>query len=546
MWYRAAKNVYKKLSITSVALLLALNSLAAATPLFLSKTASAEAQPPLTVATTCTNSGVLLTLQATNTLNEPALIWFNTNYGSSSEHSFPKDSTKTWTKNTNQAQIPAGTVSATTKHVVVDSTPPFIHVITNTYTADYAAFSCIPEAPTITTPGTYVSTTQPHATLSWTHPNPATITSYEYRQFTNEADANANVNPSNTITTSATSLTDSFSAVDATLYWRVTAKNSYGFTSQPSATVGTILVDRTAPQNVGVTTDKTLYGGGSNTITTTGSTNPAEPGATYSFSIADSNHVVKDSTTSASSVWNIPNVNNLVTYPSGLYTISLTVIDTAGNPSVTAATQVTIDNDGPVVTITPNNQTYKGVTVTPTVTATDPQGIDETSYLWVADKDNPEALTFGTTAKEPTFKPSEPGKYTFYLSVKDTLGNITEKAAFSFTWQSILPIGGSGAGTDTGSIIPTITNSDVPAGLAATQFNSTDPQVLGVTAEQAQQQTGDKEGKTKSSSTEKKEKEIVKPASEKFSWYWILLLIAVIAALYYAYRNWKLNKENNK
>lgn len=538
MKYQHVKSLYEKISSTGVALVLALSSFAAMTPLFLSQNVSAEAAQPLTAATSCTNNGVLLTLQATNVLGKDALIWFNTNYGGSSEHGFPKDSTKTWTKDTNQPQIPAGTVSATTRHIITDTIPPFIHVITTNYTASYDAFSCIPDAPTITTPQAYVSTTHPTATLSWSHPNPSAIATYEYREFTNQADANANLNPSRTITTSSSSLTDNFSAVDTTLYWRITAKSIYGFVSEPSTATGTITVDRTAP-NATVTTDKPLYGGTTNTILTTGNTTTPEPDATYSFTISDGT-TIKGSYTGASSSWSIPNVNDTTIYPSGTYTISLTVTDAAGNQSAAATTEVAIDNEGPTVTIDPISNPVIGKTVTPKVTATDSTGI--AGYSWRAENPDNDTLISDPTIAEPTFSPDQAGTYTFYLIATDTLGNSSVKTPFTFTWKSIIPTGGIGG--ETNSLSPALEAPDLTVEVS-TRFNSTNPRVLGITTatEQAGSDQAQDKGKAKSASTTKKEKEVIAPASGSFAWYWILLILALLVAIYYAYRNWKLNKE---
>lgn len=534
------KSLYEKISSTGVTLVLALSSFAAITPLFLSQNVYAEPVQPLTAATSCNHNGVLLTLQATNVLGKDALIWFNTNYGGSSEHGFPKDSAKTWTKDTNQPQIPAGTVSATTRHIVANATPPFIHVITTDYTAGYEAFSCVPDAPTITTPQSFVSTAHPTATLSWSHPNPSAIATYEYREFTNQADANANLNPSRTSTTSASSLTDNFSAVDTTLYWRLTAKSIYGFVSEPSTATGIIIVDRTAP-NATITTDKSLYGGTSNTILATGTTPTPEPDASYSFTISDGT-TIKNSYTGASSSWSIPNVNDATIYPSGSYTISLTVTDAAGNQSPATSTTVTIDNDGPIVAIDPVSGPITGKTVTPEVTANDPAGV--ASYSWRAEDPSNDTLISDPTIAEPTFSPDQAGTYTFYLTATDVLGNNSVETPFTFTWKSIIPTGGIGG--ETNSLAPTLETADVTTEVTA-RFNSTNPRVLGITTsnEQLSSQSQDK-GKAKSAATTKKEKEVIAPASGSFAWYWILLILALLVAIYYAYRNWKLNKEEVK
>lgn len=534
MRYQYAKNLYKKFSSLSVALVVALSSFAAITPLFLTKEASAAADP-LTVATSCTNNGVLLTLTATNTLGKNALIWFSTDYGSSSEHGFLKDDTKIWTQQTNTPTVPPSTVSATAKYVVATPNFPYFEVASTTYTAHYDALSCLPEAPVITTPMTYLNNTKLSETLSWTHPNPATITSYEYREYTNISDANSDSNyTAQTISPATTSTTYTAGPVDKTVYWRVNAKNTYGFTSGLSA-VGTITTDRTTP-TAAINTDQDLYGGSRNHIIASGAS--SEPDVTYNFTIADGSGI-KDSASSTSTSWDILNVNNPALYPSGAYTVSLSVTDAAGNTSPAAIKEVTIDNTAPEVSIAPITDPIIGKTVEPEVTVNETSEIK--SYSWRADDPAYNALISDPTIKNPVFSPSETGTYTFYLTVTDILDNTTIDVPFTFEWKTILPAGNINTGsTDT---IATPVANPAPASLVATIFNSTNPQVLGITTTD----TGDNKdaGKTKSISTEKKkEKEIVAPASGNFAWYWILLIIAILVAIYYAYRNWRLGKVN--
>lgn len=524
MQQHAIKKVGKKILLSGTALVLAVNSLAVVTPLFLSQKVSA-APEPLVAAASCTSSGVLLTLTATNNLGKDALIWFNTPYGSSSEHGFAKDSTKVWTKNTGQPTIPAGSVSASTIYLIGS----------RTFTASYDALTCIPNAPSITSPEVLTNSS---AELSWTHSNPASITSYEYRQYTNLADANADTGYTATsIAAPATSIiVTPITPTDTTLYWRITAKNVYGFVS-PTSTVGTITIDRTNPTAT-INTDQDLYGGSRSSITASGTSN--ESGSKFNFTITDASSVVKDTSPTGNTVttWNILNVNDRNLYPSGNYYVNLSVTDAAGNVSDTVTKPVTIDNDGPATTIEPLTKTVVGKSVTPIVTADDPSGIK--SYSWRAADPAYASLISDSSAKEPTFKPSKPGTYTFYLTVTDMLDNSTVDVPFEFEWATIIPTGNAQT-PDAGTA--QTTPSVMPPAVALPQFASTDPRVLGITT--AAQETGQNEGKTKSITTQnKKEKEVIAPASSGFAWYWFLLLLAVLVAMYYAYRNWRLGKEN--
>lgn len=524
MQHNAIKRAGKKILLSSTALVLALNSLAVITPLFLSQKTSAVAEP-LIAETSCTSSGVLLTLTATNILGKDALIWFHTPYGSSSEHGFAKDSTKVWTKNTGQATIPAGSVSADTVYFIGN----------RTFTANYGAVSCIPSAPTITSPEVVTNSS---ATLTWGHPDPATIASYEYREYTNLADANADTNYTSThVAAPATSITTvPATPTDTTLYWRVIAKNIHGFVSPPS-TIGSIIIDRTKPTAT-VHTSHGLYGGSQGKVVVTGTSN--EPNSKFDFTISDGDDVVKDASPAGNTnpTWEIDNINDPNIYPSDVYKINLTVADVAGNISAAVVMPISVDNDAPTVHIKPIAKTVIGKPVKPAVTANDPSGIR--SYSWRADNPAYDRLISDPSAKEPTFNPSEFGTYTFYLTVTDVLDNATEEIPFEFKWASTAPFHNSQI-LNLGSTYTPPTNSEATT---LPQFTSTRPQVLGtITATQESEQNT---GKTKSLSTQNKnkEREMITPASSGFEWYWLLFIIAILVAIYYAYRNWKLSKEN--
>lgn len=223
---------------------------------------------------------------------------------------------------------------------------------------------------------------------------------------------------------------------------------------------------------------------------------------------------------------------------SGAYTIALEGVDKAGH-STTFSIAVTIDNEGPDVTITPKNNTFNGGKVQPNVVAADvPSTESETlSYKWVAVDASDASMISDPLAKEPTFSPTSAGTYTFRLTVTDAYGNKTTKD-FTFTWLPLLA-----------AVITSIPTAPIPeptptpAGLVATQFNTTNPQTLGIATETA---ASDNETKVKKSSTNPvKEKEVITQTSSNNGW-WLLLVIAVLFASYYGYRNWKLSQANKQ
>jgi len=301
------------------------------------------------------------------------------------------------------------------------------------------------------------------------------------------------------------------------------------------------LIDRNAPTaHIDSPAHGSLFGGSTSNVTVSGTISDAN--------ITSYQYIVKNSADEEKFNSGVqPTSGGTVTYtwstaglPSGTYSITLIATDVIGQQA-SAAITVTVDNDGPVVTISPDNADYIGSSVVPNVTALDDNG--PLSYLWVADDSTYEDIISDPTIAEPTFTPTTAGTYTFYLTVQDALGNSTQQE-FTFTWEPyIAPIPTDN--TPVEEVVALTSSSPVTtSGLTITPFNSTSPQVLGTAAPISGNNDKDS-GKTKSTATAKnKEKEIAAPASDNFAWYWILLLVAVLVALYYAYRNWRLGKEN--
>lgn len=300
------------------------------------------------------------------------------------------------------------------------------------------------------------------------------------------------------------------------------------------------LIDRNTPVvSIESPANGSVFGGSTNNVSVSGTINDAN--------ITSYQYIVKSS--SGEEKFNSgvqPSSGGTVTYtwsttglPSDTYTITLIASDVIGQQASTA-TAVIVDNNGPAVTISPNNADYTGSSVVPSVTATD--DYEPLTYLWTASDPDYEDIISDPTIAEPTFEPAITGNYTFYLTVTDTLGNSSQKE-FTFSWKPYLAPAPT-TETPAQQIAELTTSTPVTtAGLTITPFNSTSPQVLGAAVPGA----GDNKdtGKTKSTATtKKKEKEIAAPASDNFAWYWILLLVAILVAIYYAYRNWQLGKES--
>lgn len=170
-------------------------------------------------------------------------------------------------------------------------------------------------------------------------------------------------------------------------------------------------------------------GGTTNLVTITG-TVTGDSLTSYVLMLNDSvvqqasNLTTKSVTVSAD--WNVLTPNKV---PSGIYIITLDATDRDGVVS-RASKKVTVDNDGPSVSVTGGNTIIKSGSVSPTVTATDPSGI--ASYVWTADPANPAVLSFVDTSSQPSFTPTVEGTYAFTVVVTDSLGNPTTNT-FSFS-----------------------------------------------------------------------------------------------------------------
>jgi hypothetical protein len=213
-----------------------------------------------------------------------------------------------------------------------------------------------------------------------------------------------------------------------------TPDNTTPQTPADTAPADTTPSDDPNPPAVAVDATPTLAGGTTQVINITGTVIDSDLDS-YSLAIngtvAQQESAMTNTQASINIPWNIA-TPNLV--PSGAYTITLDATDKAGHTAHTEKT-VTVDNTPPAVTIDGGDVIIKDGSISPTVTASDDNGI--ASYAWTESANNPATLNFDHTAAMPTFTPTYEGSYLFTLAVTDGLGNVTDQT-FTFGYQQEL------------------------------------------------------------------------------------------------------------
>lgn len=297
-------------------------------------------------------------------------------------------------------------------------------------------------------------------------------------------------------------------------------------------------VDRTAP-TTSITPISGIYGGTNNTVN-------------INFTVSDNNLASwtlsgpNGYSQTGTNVGTFDRTLDVSALGSGAYPITLTAIDKAGNTAPLATTQVSVDRDA---TIVPNVNTVLSKDDTIDATLNESGLVD----FVIVDEDGDEVsitetptanTAAGTVRLSFNTRQLKNGDYTVIFNGADTLGNVAAevRAEFEVLNNPLLVV--------TPVLIPSNTNvlpativvtAAQPAGLVATQFNTTNPQTLGIASETS---ANDENGEVKSAATSSpKEKEVITQASSNSAW-WFLLVIAVIGAVYYGYRNWKLSQAN--
>lgn len=226
---------------------------------------------------------------------------------------------------------------------------------------------------------------------------------------------------------------------------------------------------------------------------------------------------------------------------SGSHTATLTATDRAGNQT-TATVQINVDNSAAVTTNINDDDTLNN---TGTLTAS----LGESGTVTVAFLDgdgDPITVTGSSTSSfalgtlQFTFntRQLDNGDYAAVFTGTDGLGNTTTKSV-NFSVLNTTPVASSFNNTNSGVVLATETSPLPPAGLIATQFNNNNPQTLGIATDSSAQSNVPR---VKAAETTAKEKEVITQTSTTSAW-WVLLIIAVLVAAYYAYRNWRLNRQ---
>lgn len=231
----------------------------------------------------------------------------------------------------------------------------------------------------------------------------------------------------------------------------------------------------------------------------------------------------------------------------GEYTVTFTATDAAGNLATPVSKVIVIDNTKPVINTPVSFSRNTDGTVTLSGSINDNSTISNVNITLDGDDLGSATLSGlpGTTNWTiATLDALNNRLYTGEITATDAAGN-SETKTFSIDLR-IPPIVTNARGnTNTTATQILAANTVIPT-QGINLFNNNNP--TGQTGFVAGINTGQpisEEGQVKAASTtsDKKEKEIVETASSSLAWYWILLAIAVMVATYYAYRNWKLGNE---
>ena len=226
----------------------------------------------------------------------------------------------------------------------------------------------------------------------------------------------------------------------------------------PQGCAAELVCDSTPPTITDFAISRTVAGGTQNEVLVTAMTDDAHL-SEYKVTIirsnegAEADEVVSTTAMLSQSPATISygfNATLALNFTSGNYIVTLTVRDEAGNEAAQSGGLV-VDNDGPVTTISGGDIILKDGSITPAVTATDPNEV--TAYAWASDAQNADGLSLSYTTKEPTFTPKSKGDYRYYLTTTDQLGNVTKDTLFAFGYApqlETLPL----------PIIPTVNLTD--------------------------------------------------------------------------------------
>lgn len=412
----------------------------------------------------------------------------------------------------------------------------------------YIYDSVNPDKPTLTFPDNGVVVKGASITQSWSDTS-SDVDHYIYESY-NDAGATSHrwgggVNGEGVFPASQTSKTAT-NVGNATYWWRVKAVDHAGNVSDWSD-LRMITVDNDAPV---VTLDQTLNGKTlQGPVDVSGTVTDSHPHH-YWVQVKKNGSVVSSETGTTNDSNNFSGVLRTLN-GDGVYEVTLAARDaaggtaTSGNRSGDVAITFTIDNTGPAITGDETGVISGAGTIAPALTDEDGAQSGNT-YKWVQTSGPSATISGNGTELNPTFTPNVDGDYVFTLTATDPQGNVTVKA-FSFIYaapvqaQAVAPATttpGTGPAAAAGNGFTNVNITDGDSGVLGDSTTNTDTNKQG--------SVDDKGASTQQGS--------VKGASDEHTgctqflgicwYYWIPVVIIVLAVLEFTRRKLKSNSAN--
>jgi large repetitive protein len=431
------RTIYQRVTSVASAFVLLVGTFTAFAPLFFSPAVGAAADE-LTVATTCENGRVVISMNGSNETGQTmwAFTTATATVAQGDTYAFPSPSiAQDVSLKTGMVAVPAGTA---TLHVYSDEA---LTIEALTQSLPYDEFSCLAK-PTLLSPGNGSQVRSGNYVISWQAV--ANAGSYNMVASTenNAVDANGKlINTGPNVLTGIPSTVTSYDSVDlpdGIRYWQVQAVAANGVAG-PWSDVWSLTVDDTAPQPVVVTPGASVKVSGVTPIYI--ETNDAN--THYTYVEINQNGAWKTAQTFSGQniTWNF----DTATLPDGNYTIKVNAIDYAGNGSETTR-NFTIANPPVVTNVTPAS----GSTIRGTVTFRANVADANLSYTymewnkngsWLTDNTKEPGSVNGGTAPTLVLDTTDydDGLYQLKIDAVDGKGNTTEQI-LTYTVDNTAPV----------------------------------------------------------------------------------------------------------
>jgi hypothetical protein len=203
---------------------------------------------------------------------------------------------------------------------------------------------------------------------------------------------------------------------------------------------------------------------------------------------------------------------------SGKYTLTLIATDIVGHIS-TDTKEVIVDNTAPIIVYADSN--IKDNEITPKITLDDYK-----DFNWAADPLNPTGVVFDDSLIAPIFTVINDGVYRFTLTVKDELGNISNRE-FSFNYTA--PIAAAQASTALTAAAPVLSRVISPQFTNVSVGENAQGEVLGAQTNQPEVSVVDDDDSNTAEVkglTDAKEANSESQSIFGFAWYWWIVGIA--------------------